>query len=266
MVQETAPPHLLQRESSRQSALMEYRARRLEKQSEKGWRQQLVLQGEQNFAKPLNTTQSIPDPLCESFSTNGYSAGESGWALSASLLTGRMKRLLCQAVPLSLTNQGTLLSTVHKHWHFVFNTHARQTQWTREDCWASQLFISTWDGPSRLTALSGSWSPEILQMARGIFPQSSGIQERSADRNSPLGRFLALFSRTLAVLHLDTLRGECSQLRFSPHLYFEKGRPSAQLVLFDASPSMKSLFSVPSDAPPAVLTTGLSGLWGLSLW
>lgn len=100
-------------------------------------------------------------------------------------------------------------------------------------------------------------------MARGIFPQSSGIQERSADRSTPLDRFLALFPRTLAVLHLDTLQllsgGERSQLLFNPHLYFEKGRPSAQLVLFGASPSMKSLFSVPSDAPPAVLTIGLSG-------
>lgn len=61
-----------------QSALVEYRARHLEKQNEKGRRQQLVLQGEQKFAKPLNMTHSIPDPLCESFSTNGYSAGESG--------------------------------------------------------------------------------------------------------------------------------------------------------------------------------------------
>lgn len=78
MVQETAPPHLLQRESSTHSALMEHRARRLEKLSEKGGRQQLVLQGEQNFAKALNMTQSIPDPLCESSSNNGYSAGDSG--------------------------------------------------------------------------------------------------------------------------------------------------------------------------------------------
>lgn len=31
------------------------------------------------------------------------------------------------------------------------------------------------------------------------------------------------------------------------------------LVLFGASPSMKPLSSVPSDAPPAVLTAGLSG-------
>lgn len=67
---------------------------------------------------------------------------------------------------------------------------------------------------SKLTALSGSWSPEILHRARGILPQSSGIQERSADRNSPLGRFLGSFPRNkgiyLAVLHLDTLGGNAA--------------------------------------------------------
>lgn len=56
-----------------------------------------------------------PDQLCECYSTSSCSAGKSGWTLSALLLPGRMKRLLCQAAPLSLTKRGTLLSTVHKH-------------------------------------------------------------------------------------------------------------------------------------------------------
>ena len=110
MVQKTAPPHLLQKESSRQSAFMKYRARHLKKQSEKGWRQQLTLQGDHNFVKPLNLIQSIPDQLRECYSTNSCSAGESGWTLSALLLPGRMKRLPCQAAPLSLTTRRTLLT------------------------------------------------------------------------------------------------------------------------------------------------------------
>lgn len=114
MVQKTAPPHLLRKESSRQSAFTKYRARRLKKQSEKGWRQQLMLQGEHDFVKPLKMIQSTPDQWCECYSTKSCSAGKSGWALSALLLLGRMKSLPCQAAPLSIAKQGTLLSTVHK--------------------------------------------------------------------------------------------------------------------------------------------------------
>lgn len=62
--------------------------------------------------------------------------------------------------------------------------------------------------------------------------QSSSIQQRSAERSIPLRSFLALFPRTLAVLHPDTLQQqsgtEFSQLLFNLQLYFEKGRPCAQ--------------------------------------